>query len=258
MAWDSLKGDDVRHWASEAESKRFGLSIGRVVVGYDVVPGAALEQTLWTIISGATEELLVVRYPARMSRLGAVIGDTGRRVLPADVLTYWEVSAEVLGQARRDVESSLQVVRGEVTDAARWALETVLVDSFRGYGNHYTANPALDPELALAGYLEWAMGAFERNPHNAILLTHDDVPVGASTLTEGNDHLEIELAGMTGASQGQGWYRVLLAGVGQEALRRGLPTVIISTQVSNIRVQRAWVRAGMKPFAAVTTLHAMR
>ena len=41
-------------------------------------------------------------------------------------------------------------------------------------------------------------------------------------------------------------------------LRRGLPRVIISTQVSNVRVQRAWVRAGMKPFAAVTTLHVAR
>lgn len=258
MAWDGLTGDGVRHWASEAESKRFDLSIGRVVVGYEAVPGPVLEQALRATISGAPEELLVVRYPAGLSRLGAVVGDTGRRVLPADVLSYWEVSSEVLANVSDDVDPSLRVVAGEVTDAARRALGVVLVDSFRGYGNHYTANPALDPELALAGYLEWAMGAFERDPHNAILLTHNDTPVGASTLTEGDGHLEIELAGMTGASQGQGWYRVLLSGIGQEALRRGLETVIISTQVSNIRVQRAWVRAGMKPFAAVTTLHVMR
>lgn len=258
MAWDGLKGDGVRHWASEAESKRFNLPIGRIVVGYDAVPGPALEQELRRIISGAPEELLVVRYPAGLSRLGAIVGGTGLRVLPADVLTYWEVSAEVLARVSDDVDPSLRVVAGEVTDAARSALETVLGDSFRGYGNHYTANPALDPELALVGYMEWAMGAFEKNPHNAILLTHNGTPVGASTLIEGDGHLEIELAGMTGASQGQGWYRVLLAGIGREALHRGLSTVIISTQVSNVRVQRAWVRAGMKPFAAVTTLHVMR
>lgn len=258
MAWDGLKGEGVRQWASDAESTRFGLAIGRVVVGYDSPASAALEQELRTTIAEAPEELLVVRYPSSLSRLGAVIGDTGRRILPVDVLTYWEVSAETLATAPGGVDPSLQVVSGEVTEAAREALKTVLVDSFCGYGNHYTANPALDPELALAGYLEWAMGAFDRDPHNAILLTHDGAPVGASTLTEGDGHLEIELAGMIGTSQGQGWYRVLLAGIGREALRRGLSSVIISTQVSNIRVQRAWVRAGMKPFAAVTTLHVLR
>lgn len=258
MAWDSLTGDGVRHWASEAESRRFGISIGRVVVGYDAEPGEALERRLVEVLDEAPEELLIVRYPSAASRLGAAAGRSAKQVIPADVLTYWEVPADELARVPGDADPALAVAPGEVTDAARAALETVLVDSFRGYGNHYTANPALDPDLALAGYLEWAMGAFEKDPHNAILLTHDGVPVGASTLTEGDGHLEIELAGMTGASQGQGWYRVLLAGIGEEAIRRGLPRVIISTQVSNVRVQRAWVRAGMKPFAAVTTLHVAR
>lgn len=255
MAWDGLVGTDIRYWSSDVESRRFGIRIGRVVVGYDATPSGAIEAQLHTVVAGAKDDLLVVRYPAAYTKLGAVLADCGRRVIPADVLTYWEIQAEQLAQ-ETPADSTLEVHAGSSDRASRAALETVLLDSFRGYGNHYTANPALDPELALAGYLEWAMGAFERNPDDVLLLIHDGVPVGAATVVPGDGHLEIELAGLVGASQGRGWYATLLAGVGHEAARRGLPRVVISTQISNVRVQRAWVNVGMKPYAAVTTVHA--
>lgn len=257
MAWDALTGSGVRRWTSAAESERFGLSMGRVVVGTDSEDGAALRAELRATVAAALERLLVVRYPAAMMGLGAELIATGRDVLPADVLTYWECPASMLAEVPADAEPTLSVAPADVDEESREALATVLTDSFRGYGNHYTANPMLDPDLALQGYLEWAMGAFGTNPHNVILLRHGDDVVGAATVIDGSDHLEIELAGLTGKSQGQGWYRVLLAGIGQEALRRGSDRVIISTQVSNIRVQRAWLRAGMKLFAAVATAHAM-
>lgn len=255
MAWDGLTGTDIRYWTSDVESRRFGICIGRVVVGYDSPPGAALEARLHEVVTSAEDSLLVVRYPASHAKLGAVLADSGRRVLPADVLTYWEISSDQLARAA-STRPELQVRAGSVDETSRTALETVLLDSFHGYSNHYTANPALDPDLALAGYLEWAMNSLERNPDNVLLLAHDDTPVGAATVVSGNGHLEIELAGLVGTSQGRGWYASLLAGVGREALRRGLPRVVISTQSSNVRVQRAWVNVGMKPYAAVTTVHA--
>lgn len=254
MAWTGLTGSDVRHWHSEAESRRFDMPIGRVVVGYDAVPGPELEAQVRSVVESASDELLVVRYPSAFTRVGAQF--PGREVIPADVLMYWEIDAAPLA----DVEPREGLV-AEVAiadDESRDALKQVLLDSFRGYGSHYTANPRLDPELALEGYLEWALGAFEKDPQNAIILRADGAPVGIATLSPADDHLEIELAGLSGASQGQGWYRHLLVGVGQEALRRGLDRVVISTQAANIRVQRAWVNAGMKPFASVTTVHATK
>jgi hypothetical protein len=213
------------------------------------------------VFDTAPEELLIVRWPTRMVTLGAAAAASQRAIIPADVLMYWEVPAS---QLQPDpvalTERSLRTAVPTGADpATRRALKHVVRDSFRDYGNHYTANPRLDRELALAGYVDWATRSLAEDPEDVVLLMHGDEPVGVATLTVGGggDDLEILLAGLTGVTQGQGWYHHLLAGVGDQARARGCTRVIISTQAHNLRVQRAWARAGFRPFGAVTTVHAM-
>lgn len=261
MSWAGLAGRGLTVSPSAAESARFGLTVSRVVVGADTEDVAAAAAALETVLRDAAEDLVVVRYPSQWARLGAAAAASGRAILPADVLMYWEIPAAALrtdapALAAQDLRL---IVPGRADDEIVGALRTVVADSFRGYGNHYTANPALDPELALAGYLEWAETSLRRNPSDVVLLARGGTPAGIATLEgspDGRD-LEILLAGMTGALQGQGLYAHLLAGIAEEAAARGFERVIISTQAHNVRAQRAWVRAGFKPFAAVTTLHAV-
>ncbi|EWT00463.1 acetyltransferase [Intrasporangium oryzae NRRL B-24470] len=261
MSWDALQGTTVTHFASPLEGDRFGLSIGRVVVGQDAIESTAAQE-LVGLLDTATEELLIVRWPTHMVALGAAAAASQRSIIPADVLMYWEVPASRLQPD--DVALAERGLRTAVPTGAdpatRRALEHVVRDSFRDYGNHYTANPRLDRQLALDGYLDWASRSLAHDPEDVVLLMHEDEPVGVATLTVGNDgdDLEILLAGLTGAVQGQGWYHHLLAGVGDQARARGCGRVIISTQAHNLRVQRAWARAGFRPFGAVTTVHAMR
>lgn len=261
MSWDALQGSTVTHSASPLEGDRFGLTIGRVVVGQDASEAAASQQ-LAELLDTAAEELLIVRWPTRMVALGAAAAASQRSIIPADVLMYWEVpAAQLQPDPAALTERGLRTAVPTGADAAtRGALEHVVRDSFRDYGNHYTANPRLDRELALVGYLDWATRSLEDDPEDVVLLMHRDEPVGVATLTVGNggDDLEILLAGLTGAVQGQRWYHHLLAGVGDQARARGCTRVIISTQAHNLRVQRAWARAGFRPFGAVTTVHAMR
>ncbi|MFN2320869.1 MAG: GNAT family N-acetyltransferase, partial [Dermatophilaceae bacterium] len=154
---------------------------------------------------------------------------------------------------------ALEIVRSsEASEDAEDAVSTVVGESFRAYGSHYSANPRLDPSDALAGYVEWAVSAYRTDPGNVVLAMRDGRPVGVATLTRSGSDLEIELAGLTPAAQGRGLYGRLLTAVGRVGVEEGLDRVIISTQVHNTRVQRAWIRAGMKPFAAVATVHAMR
>lgn len=261
MSWAGLGGDAVRLMPSEVESDRFGLSVARVVVGADAVAdpelAGAVRARLTEVVRAADEDLLIIRWPAAEVLLGAAVAASGREIIPADVLTYWEVPARQLVAPGEAGELSARPLAA-ADSAARAALRQVVADSFAGYGNHYTANPLLDPELALAGYLDWAERSLIANPADVVLLTAGEQPVGIATLQHDGDDLEILLAGIIGAAQGRGLYGHLLAGVGAEAVRRGCSRVIISTQVHNVRVQRAWVRAGFKPYAAVTTVHAMR
>jgi hypothetical protein len=264
MSWDALQGDAVTSHDSPLESERFGLSVGRVVVGQQADEAAAAAQLTALLDDAAQErhELLIVRWPTHLVTLGAAAAGSRRAIIPADVLMYWETPASALrpdlaALAEHGLRTAVPV---EADDASRVALERVVRDSFRDYGNHYTANPRLDRDLALAGYLDWATRSLAEDPQDVVLLLHDGRAVGVATLAvgAGGRDLEILLAGLTGDTQGQGWYHHLLGGIGEQARARGCERIIISTQAHNLRVQRAWARAGLRPFGAVTTVHAMR
>lgn len=260
MSWAGLAGAGVSVSDSPLEQRRFGVTVGRVVVGNDTPP-ATTAAALAEALHGASHDVLVVRWPSERVALAATVASSGRIVLPADVLTYWEVAAEDLARVALRDGGALRVDRG--SDRAADGIESlvsVVESSFAAYGNHYTANPAFDPELALAGYVEWARTAFERHPDDACFLIDGATPIGVATLSEDRERgdLEVELAGLVPGSQGRGLYGHLLRAVGDEALRRGLGRVIISTQAHNVRVQRAWAGLGLRPFAAVTTAHAVR
>src|SRR5690606_16625774 len=127
--------------------------------------------------------------------------------------------------------------------------------SFESYPNHYAVNPLFAADRAAAGYIEWALSRIGDDEGHVLVLRSDEKPIGVATLVDLGDVLEIELAGLIASAQGRGAYGVLLEGCVREAAQLGRTRVIISTQVDNVRVQRAWIRAGFKPFAAVETVH---
>jgi hypothetical protein len=269
VAWDDLSGSDVRATSSPVETARFGVSIGRLTVGVEL-PTSGPEneraaEALAAALAAADEDVLVVRYPAQAVGLGAVVAGSGRTIIPAGALTYWSADTEeITAKSPGPVGSDLDVVAvsdlpGSVDDFGR-AIDDVIADSFVGYGNHYAANPLLDPAAALAGYQDWARRSLTA-ARDTIVLRDAGTPVGIATCVASVDdtaHLEVMLAGLVRAAQGRGWYALLLVGCAAEARRRDLSRLIISTQVHNVRVQRAWARLGLLPFAAVETVHAVR
>jgi RimJ/RimL family protein N-acetyltransferase len=261
LSWEGLGGGAVTAGPSALDSDRFGLSIGRVTVGWDASEDQA--DTLTEVLANAPEDILIVRWPTHLLGLGAAAAAAGRLVIPADTLTYWEVPAGHIGATA----SAAQLAKGLQCEAAtdyrgdpRAAIAEIVRDSFRSYGNHYLANPALSPELALEGYVEWALRSLEQEPENVLLLTDEDRAVGMATVAEdstGND-LEVLLAGIATDHQARGLYAHLFAAIDRSAVERSCRRVIISTQVHNVKVQRAWARLGLKPFAAISTVHAVR
>jgi N-acetylglutamate synthase-like GNAT family acetyltransferase len=112
----------------------------------------------------------------------------------------------------------------------------------------------------LAGYQEWARSSVSAHPDDVLLLRRGGEAIGVATCEASADrgHLEVLLAGLLPTAQGGGLYGQVMAGVASHARRLGLERVVISTQVHNVRVQRAWVRAGLRPFASVETVHCVR
>jgi GNAT superfamily N-acetyltransferase len=265
VTWDDLTGAGVHLSSNPVETTRFGVSIGRLIVGWDLPTGGAAHEAAANALADALvrspDDVIVVRYPAHLVRLGAVVAGSGRDIVPAGALTYWGAEANSILEATDD---DLDVapaasLSGSATDVGR-VVDDVIADSFAGYSNHYLANPLLDSDAALAGYQDWARRSL-RGDRDALVLLAAGVPIGVATLVGSGDsksHLEVLLAGMISAAQGRGRYAVLLAACAAEAHRRGLSRLIISTQVHNVRVQRAWARLGLRPFAAIETVHAVR
>jgi ribosomal protein S18 acetylase RimI-like enzyme len=266
MSWDQLLAPGVTVRDSPLETDRFGCSFERVTIG----PGPLAADDLLAVIEDRGADVLVVRYDAARLELPSIFARSHRAVLPAGTLTYWEKpvsAAEPPEPSIPEVPSAAEPPEPpdlEVLSAATLDLETVSTvvreivrASFRDYGNHYTANPLLDRSAALAGYEDWAVRSLGSDPGNVLVLVEGGIPIGMATLEPGSDgdHLEILLAGLVPAAQGRRLYDVLLDGCERAAAARGATRMVISTQVHNVRVQRAWARHGLRPFAAIETVH---
>lgn len=250
MSWTDLSEPGVRTMRVDSERARFGVDMVRVVVGLGTSEDRAAADVMAVLSSLGRPEVVVARWPSEMVGLPAVLADHGGVVVPADTLVYW--AAEAAALARVAVDPSVQEGRPSLDDVT-----VVTRESFARYPNHYAANPLLDRDLATAGYVEWAQRSFTADPASVLAISVDGRVVGVATTTaphSGADH-EILLAGLLPGAQGHGWYQGLLAAVGQRALADGAQRVVISTQASNVRVQRAWVRGGFAPVAAFTTAH---
>jgi ribosomal protein S18 acetylase RimI-like enzyme len=252
MSWDQLLEPGVVVRDSPVESDRFGCSIARVTIG----PGPIDVDRLLALIQDLSADVLVIRYEAARLDLAGTFSRSQRVVLPAGTLTYWEkpvAKAEPQGQSNLEVLPADALELGTVSAVVRDIVRT----SFIGYGNHYMANPLLDNSAALAGYEDWAIRSLNDDPGNVLVLMDGGEPIGMATLEPGADggHLEILLAGLIPAAQGKRLYDSLLDGCERVAVARGAQRVVISTQVHNVRVQRAWARHGLRPFAAIETVH---
>lgn len=252
MTWDGLSHGDVRLSESELDTRRFGMRVARLTVGEAAADAARVEAEVVAAVGESSSDVIVARWPARMTRVAGLVAGLGRRVIAADTLTYWDVPVADL-TVRTAVGDGLDTRTGVDGED----LDRVLADSFHDYPSHYSANPAFPPALVLEGYLEWAGRTLATRPEDVVTLLRSGRAIGLATCMQGEDasFLEIELAGLVAAEQGGGRYSTLLHGVGQLAQDRGITRVAISTQASNVRVQRSWARAGFAPFAAFTTVH---
>jgi len=252
MTWDQLLEPGLTVRDSPLETGRFGRSITRLTIG----SGPVDADHLLTVIGDHTADVLIVRYDAARLDLPSTFARSDRAVVPAGTLTYWE---EPVSAAEPPTRSNLEVLPADRMDLQTVAevVRQIVRASFQDYGNHYTADPLLERSAALAGYEDWAVRSLRETPGNVLVMTDLGEPIGMATLESGSDgsHLEILLAGLIPAAQGRRLYGSLLDGCARVAVARGAGRMVISTQVHNVRVQRAWARHGLRPYAAIETVH---
>lgn len=251
--------------SSPAESAAFGFEVARLSIGgawKEHVSGAdELARQVVEILKQATAETVILRFPSELVAIARLDQPGGRRLQHAGTLLYWEdplSEDSLLGAGFEAVVSSggLEPPAGFVNSAA-----TLVADSFNGYINHYAYNLQIPPDIARDGYVDWTRRTIADPAGVSILLREGDRAIAMATLkihASGEAVVgEVELAAVAPDQQGGGRYRDLWRAIRGTARESGAKRLIISTQASNVRVQRAWARLGLIPLIAFDTVHAI-
>jgi GNAT superfamily N-acetyltransferase len=138
------------------------------------------------------------------------------------------------------------------------AIKTVATESFRDYRSHYHSDDRLDRAKCNEVYPSWAYrSCVSREVADEILIAElDGSVVGFATLRL-NSPQEGEgvLFGISPSAQGHGIYRSFMIRGMDWCLSKGATRMVVSTQITNIAVQKVWMRLGFELNHAQYTFH---
>ena len=230
---------------STVESDRFGLRVGRAVVDDpESLPGLDPDFDDYDVV--------IVRCPASAKRMSVALREIpGFEVIAADVLCYWRWEGVLPPVPDVPLPTSVVGPDDSIDDLVR--------DAFHSYSNHYTANPLFGADQIMDGYCDWAARLI-RSPSTTCVVLEDESGdrVGFGIIDWEPEVPDIRLAGMASAAQGRGLYALVIRALLERAQQRGHASVVISTQVDNVNVMRAWTRLGLVPVDATSTFHLVR
>jgi ribosomal protein S18 acetylase RimI-like enzyme len=232
---------------SAIDEERFGVRVARA---HDV--RAADVETLLAFCRGEDVQLLIARCAT--TELAAAQALEAAGAFLADTLVYYarDLAATPLPE---DADASrVRALRAGDAEAVR----RIAAEAFQGYGGHYHADPHLDRRLCDEAYSSWAFrSCTSRDVADQVLVAELDGEVaGFITLRLNSaDEGEGALFAVAPAARRTGLGRSLLVGSLEWFGEQGCRRMVISTQVTNVRVQRIWTRLGFEPSHSFYTFH---
>jgi GNAT superfamily N-acetyltransferase len=138
------------------------------------------------------------------------------------------------------------------------AIKAVAVESFKGYFGHYHADPRLDRSKCDETYTSWAdLSATSRDVADEVLVADIDGQIAGFATLRLNRPEEGEgvLFGVAPFAQGRGIYRAFMVNALHWVRAQGCTSMVVSTQITNIAVQKVWSRLGFEPNRSYYTFH---
>jgi len=242
-----MERNQLSVWLSPLETSRFGVRTARAQdVTFEDIP-AVLDFC-------AREDvcLLIARCPADDLRAAQSLEQVGGRLMD----TLIEYRRDLQKGPIPEEESSVAIRSARSEDEE--ALRRLAAEAFRGYRGHYHADPRLDAAKADEAYVDWAVRSCRGELADDVLVAvgEGEMLLGFITLCANrSEEVEARLFAVSAAARGTGVSRALLVGALRWSRRRGARCVSISTQITNIAAQKAWVRVGFEPSRAHYTFH---
>lgn len=231
---------------SEVDSERFGVRVARAQVVHDTLP-----QVL-DFCAAQQIDLLIARCPTSELRTAQEMEGAG--FLLMDTLVYY--SFDLVRRVIPDDSPRVRVRKILPGDEAE--VERVAAVAFQGYYGHYHADPRLDRSKCDEGYVSWAVRSctLKQVATEVLVAERDNKIVGFATLRLNNpEEGEGVLFGVAPEAQGIGIYRSFMVSAMQWCKEQQVKRMIVSTQVTNVAVQKVWCRVGFEPAFSYYTFH---
>jgi GNAT superfamily N-acetyltransferase len=231
---------------SDVDSERFGVRVARAHVVRENLPQVlefcAAEQINLLIARCATKEL---RIAQEMEGLGFLLMDT---------LVYY--SFDLMKRAIPEDSPRANVRKFVLDDKSK--IEMVAAAAFEGYFGHYHADTRLDRSKCDEGYVSWAVrSCTSKQVASEVLVAElDNNVIGFATLRLNTaEEGEGVLFGVAPEEQGIGIYRSFMVNGMQWCKEQQAKRMVVSTQITNVAVQKVWSRVGFEPADSYYTFH---
>jgi GNAT superfamily N-acetyltransferase len=178
----------------------------------------------------------------------------GLGCLLTDTLIYYSFDL-----AKRAIpEDSPRAVVRTVVPGDEMQVERVASAAFQGYYGHYHADANLDPVKCNEGYVSWAVrSCTSKQVATEVLVAESNGRiVGFATLRLNSpEEGEGVLFAVAPEAQGSGIYRSFMVTGMRWCREQRVHRMVVSTQITNIAVQKVWCRVGFEPAHSYYTFH---
>jgi len=232
---------------SEMDKRRFGITTAKATLQPDDSPEAMIA---WCIEKNV--ELLIARVPGDSIRLAQDLENAG--FFLTDILVYYQ---------NRQIQQAQLTLR----EPYSWRLATpedaesvgdLAREIFKNYVGHYHSDQRLDRTDCDLVYSSWATNSCldKSVADDVFLIVSNKRIVGFLTVKKQSERTgEIILNGVHPDYQYQGIYQQLITLANNWTADQQLQELIVSTQLSNLAVQKVWCRQGFEPYKNFYTFH---
>jgi GNAT superfamily N-acetyltransferase len=232
---------------SQIDTERFGF----ITVRANIISTANLAEFDRFCYKNAVQ-LSIVRVDTSHLDVVQAMEVSGYRLM--DTLIYY-----AFNYARKTIpdDSSTYLIRPIQPDDLEEVV-AIATGSFKGYYGHYHADPRLSDDKCDEVYIDWASKSVSsRKIANEVLVVVDDNQLnGFATLRTNNaEEGEGVLFGVAPHAQGQGVYQTMMIHGMKWCQEQGSSRMVVSTQITNIAVQKVWARLGFEMDHSYYTLH---
>lgn len=239
---------------SEIESKRFGLKVFRgQFESFDI-------SDVNSIVNDNGFDIIIVRYPtSTIYEHYKLLELQGCKVVHADSLVYYSAPIQKIEIKPLRNELLFETITSESERDLDFLVKTI----FSGYQNHYYSNPCLKKSDIIDGYLEWAK-SYANNTEKGVTwlikdkATRNIVAFLACSYDLKESISELRLGGVMPDFEGRGVYSDFVRYAQLYFKEMGIATLLTSTQLQNVAVQRAWQSHGFRFDKSYETYHIIK